>query len=105
MGVSSPADVEEAAVTARWVIPTVIRALMAAKRSTGPEVAAALSISPSSLYARLNGKSEISATEVAKLSVFFNVPVAFFYSPPKDLIRSRCFAESWAEIPVLAHAG
>jgi transcriptional regulator with XRE-family HTH domain len=86
-------DVGEAGKAARSVIPTVIRALMAAHRVTGPQLAAVIGISPSSLYARLNGKSEISAPEVAQLSAFFEVPAQFFYNPPKGLLRNRC--SSW----------
>ena len=82
----------------RQRIPDVLRALMAAKRRTGPEVAAAIGMSSSSFYARLNGKSAISVAELAALAAYFEVDVDVFFSPP-EWLRSR-----WDDILLQATA-
>lgn len=71
---------------ARRVVPEVIRALMAARRAKGPDVAKAIGLSPSSFYARLNGKSMILSHELKALALYFGVSVSFFYDPPAGLI-------------------
>ena len=72
--------------SSRRQIPEVIRALMAARRAKGPDVAEAIGMSASSFYARLNGKSVISAHELAALALYFGVPVSFFFEPPPGLL-------------------
>lgn len=74
---------------ARRVVPEVIRALMAARRAKGPDVAKAIGLSPSSFYARLNGKSMILSHELKALALYFGVPISFFYDPPEGLLPSR----------------
>lgn len=71
---------------ARRRVPEVIRALMAARRAKGPDVAKAIGLSSSSFYARLNGKSMIQAHELSALALYFGVPVNFFYDPPAGLV-------------------
>jgi len=72
----------------RRSIPDVIRALIAAQHRTALDVASAIGMSPSSFYARLNGKSEIQAAELAALASYFGVGTDVFYDPPTWL-RSR----------------
>jgi transcriptional regulator with XRE-family HTH domain len=76
----------EAMEDSRRRIPEVIRALMAGRRAKGPDVAAAIGMSASSFYARLNGKSMIQAHELTALALYFGVPVSFFYDPPAGLL-------------------
>lgn len=78
----------EAMETTKHRVPEVIRALMAARHVTGPDLASAIGMSASSLYARLNGKSTISAQEVAALALYFRVPVGFLYEPPEGLVEA-----------------
>jgi transcriptional regulator with XRE-family HTH domain len=73
---------------ARRRVPEVIRALMAARRAKGPDVARAIGLSSSSFYARLNGKSMIQAHELSALALYFGVPVSFFYEPPAGLLAT-----------------
>lgn len=74
--------------TTRHRVPEVIRALMAARHVTGPDLAAAIGMSASSFYARLNGKSMIQTHEMAALAMFFGVPVGFLYEPPDGLVEA-----------------
>lgn len=71
---------------ARARIPVVVRMLMKAKGVTGTEVAAALEMSASSFYARLNGVHQISASELAALATYFDVTPSLFYDPPAWVI-------------------
>ena len=94
---TSQAELVAAAEAAQRTIPAVLRALMATHRVTGPELAEAVGMSASSLYARLNGKSEITAREVARFATYFEVPASFLYDPPAGLLRSRCNSLAWAQ--------
>lgn len=73
---------------ARRVVPEVIRALMAARRVKGSDVAQVLGVSSSSFYARLNGKSMIPTHELRALALYFGVPVSFFFDPPAGLLET-----------------
>lgn len=84
---------------ARRRVPEVIRALMAARRAKGPDVAKAIGLSSSSFYARLNGKSMILSHELRGLALYFGVPVAFFYDPPEGLLDGKASPNSvWSTV-------
>lgn len=81
------ADALEAMRRAKTGVPSVIRQLMAYKGLRAYHLAAALGVEPTSMSARLNGKTVIKQEELAALAVLFDVPIAVFYLSPDDALR------------------
>lgn len=77
----------EAMRAAKTRVPSVIRQLMTYKRLRMYHLAEALGIEPTSMSARLNGKTVIKQEELAALAVLFRVPVAIFYMGPDQALR------------------